>query len=149
MEDTWEVVVASPDLEKRLSVAAMLTQQGVDTICASTVDQFREVLHGRNVGLVFCDRQFADGDYHDVVEAARSCAAKVPKVVVMSGFVRSGEYHQAKGSGVFDIISTPCRPTDLEWMVILAKRAELIEARQSETSRPISALRPLTRAQAS
>lgn len=149
MEDAWEVVVASPDLEKRLSVAAMLTQQGVDTICASTVDQFREVLHGRNIGLVFCDRQFADGDYHDVVEAARSSAAKVPKVVVMSGLVKSAEYHQAKGSGVFDIISTPCRPTDLEWMVILAKRAELIQAKQSETSRPISTLRPLARAQAS
>lgn len=149
MEDAWEVVVASPDLEKRLSVAAMLTQQGVDTICASTVDQFREVLHGRNIGLVFCDRQFADGDYHDVVEAARSSASKVPKVVVMSGLVKSAEYHQAKGSGVFDIISTPCRPTDLEWMVILAKRAELIQAKQSETSRPISTLRPLARAQAS
>lgn len=149
MTDTWEVVVVSSDLEKRLSVAAMLTQQGVDTICASTVDQFREVLHQRNVGLVFCDREFGDGDYHDVVEAARSAATKVPKVVVMSGFLKSGEYHQAKGSGVFEIISTPCRPTDLEWMVILAKRAELIQAKQSESSRPISALRPLARAQAS
>ncbi len=149
MTNPWEVVVASSDLEKRLSVAAMLTQQGIDTICASTVDQLREVLNGRNIGLVFCDRQFADGDYHDVVEAARSSAAKIPKVVVMSGLVKSGEYHQAKRSGVFDIISTPCRPTDIEWMVILAKRAELIQAKQVETAHHISAIRPVARAQAS
>jgi DNA-binding NtrC family response regulator len=78
------------------------------------------------VGLVFCDRNLADGDYRDLLVAAacRSTKGKV-KVVLMSSPADAEEYQNAKHSGVFEVIDSRCRPADLEWMVIQAKRDDV------------------------
>jgi DNA-binding NtrC family response regulator len=34
------------------------------------------------------------------------------------------EFKEAMRWGAFDVISAPCRPTDVEWMVIQARRDE-------------------------
>jgi DNA-binding NtrC family response regulator len=117
----WEVVVACSDVENRQRVAGMLAQLGVDAVCIATVGECREVLHGRTVGLVFCDLQLADGDYLDVLAAVACSAKTVPKVVVMAALMKFRQYSQAKARGVLDIIPTPCRPTDIEWTVFLAR----------------------------
>jgi len=121
MPSSCEVVVASSDLKNRRSVAGMLIQQGVDPICTSTVDQCREIFNGRNVSLVLCDLQLSDGNYSDILVAAACSAKKIPKIVVMTALIKFREYNQAKCRGVFDIIPSPCRPKDIEWMAFLAK----------------------------
>jgi CheY-like chemotaxis protein len=121
MSSPWEVLVACSDLENRQSVAGMLAQLGVRSICTTTVGECREVLNGRKVGLVFCDLQLPDGDYLDILAAVACSPKTVPKVVVMAALMKFRQYAQAKARGVLDIIPTPCRPTDVEWMVFLAK----------------------------
>jgi DNA-binding NtrC family response regulator len=102
-----------------------LDRLGVVSICASSVAQCRELLAQSRVGLIFCDRRLSDGSFTDVLHAAacNSTAGKA-RVVLMSCVIDPEEYHAARGAGLFEVIPSPTRPTDLEWMVILAKRAE-------------------------
>ena len=142
MGRVWEVVIASADLENRRNVLGMLTQQGVDCLCASTVSQCQEILSGRKIGLVFSDRKFSDGSYQDILRHTGGSGNLTTKVVVMSALMTPFEYEQARRCGVFDVISVPCRPTDIEWMVILAKRAELIRPQPRGVSSSVAVKSP-------
>jgi len=129
MSDTWHVMVASSDLGIRRSLMSILEQQGVGAFCASNVNQCSEILEQQDVGLVFCERSFADGDYRDVLAATaqRKPGAKA-RVVLLSALADRGQYQTAKEHGVFEVISAACRPTDVEWMVIQARRDEQKQA---------------------
>jgi DNA-binding NtrC family response regulator len=123
MSDTWQIMVASSDLENRRHLVSILDQQGLGAFCAANVRQCREILGSQNVGLVFCDRSFADGDYRDVLAATedRKSGAKT-RVVLLAALINSEQYKSAKDLGVFEVISAACRPTDVEWMIIRARR---------------------------
>jgi DNA-binding NtrC family response regulator len=119
----WEVVVVSSNLENRQDVAGILFRLGIDPICLSTVDQCRNLRSRKDIGLVFCDRHVKDGDYRDILSAVSLCQAQsTAKVVMMAELDTPEEYQCARQHGLFDIISSPCRATDVEWMVIQAKR---------------------------
>src|ERR1700722_6443732 len=140
MDNRLQIVVVSSDLESRQRVVEMLHRQGLDPICSSTVDQCREILAQDNVVLAFCDRNLLDGDYRDVLTAA-TCASRKSKarIVLMSSVIDPEEYQAAKASGLFEVIASPCRPTDVEWMVILARRngfARTARPRSSKTIQP-------------
>lgn len=125
MHTEWDILVASPDLEMRRSIMAILTRLGTDAICASTVGQCREVMAERSVGLVLCDRQFPDGNYKDVVGMAGSGANGNARIVLTTYFIDPGEYYEARRNGVFEVIASPYHSIAVEWMVILAKRDDL------------------------
>jgi DNA-binding NtrC family response regulator len=119
----WDVLVVSSSLENRQDVAGMLFRLGVDPICVASVDQCKNLPRRENIGLVFCDRKVKGGDYCDVLSAVSSdLTGRAPKVVMMSELASPAEYQQVRRNGVFDVIPSPCRQTDIEWMVILAKR---------------------------
>jgi DNA-binding NtrC family response regulator len=139
-QNPWEVVVVSSKLENRQDVAGMLARLGLDPICVSSVNQCRDLPNRDGIGLVFCDRHVKDGDYRDVVSAMGTSAVYgIPKVVLMADLASPTEYQQAKLHGVFDVISSPCRPTDIEWMVIQAKRNRR-QARELVATRNLSLL---------
>jgi DNA-binding NtrC family response regulator len=123
MNRQWQIVVASSDLERRRRVTEILGKLGLDPICSSTIAQCREILAQDMSGLIFCDRSLVDGGYRDLLAAAdcRSTRGKV-RIVLMSSAINSEEYHAAKSSGLFEVIASPCKPTDAEWMVIRARR---------------------------
>lgn len=122
----WEVAVVSSSIEHRQDVAGMLFRLGLEPICLSSVDQCRELRARPNLGLVFCDRRVKDGDYRDVLSVVNATDAQrletEAKVVMMADLDTPEEYHQARQHGLFDVIPSPCRATDVEWMVIQAKR---------------------------
>lgn len=117
----WQVLVASNDLEGRRVLSGILREQGIDPICTSSVHECEEIAASENVGLIFCDRNLSDGDYRDVLAAHRSGRGKA-RVVITSRHADWDEYLEAIRLGAFDVIAAPCRPTDVEWMVIQAKR---------------------------
>lgn len=131
MHRLGQILVASSDLENVQRVAEILHKQGLDPICTSTIGQCREILAQENIGLVFCDRDLRDGGYRDLLAAAacKSTRGKV-RVVLISSVVDSAEYDSAKRSGLFEVIAAPCRPGDVEWMVIRAKRDEHTQTRK-------------------
>ncbi|MFZ3200917.1 MAG: hypothetical protein WA175_07185 [Candidatus Acidiferrales bacterium] len=136
MDRDWDILVASSDLEMRRSIVAILARLGADAICASTVDQCREVLAKGRVGLVFCDRQFPDGSYKDVIGLAAPGPGEKARIVLTTYFIDPGEYHEARRSGVFEVIASPCHSTAVEWMVILAKRDDRKHREQTLAFQP-------------
>lgn len=120
MRNPFQVVVVSSDLQHRLQLAEILTKLGLDPICASTLRECNESLTQKNVGLVFCDAHIADGDYQDLL---KDLPNRKPRVVLTSHSRDTEDFSNAMQHGAFYVISAPYRPTDVEWMVIQAKRA--------------------------
>jgi len=125
----WEVLVVSSDVERRRGLAAILRRESIDPICAGTVCECQSILAKGGVGLVFCDSQLFDGTYRDLITASRAMKSRA-RVVVTSHDGNWDEYLEAMRLGAFDVIASPCRPTDVEWMVIQARRDERIRGRQ-------------------
>lgn len=123
MTAPWEVVVVSSDLESRRNLSAILVGQGLDPICTSTLRECREILSQKKVGVVFCDSHVADGSYQELLAAYRSRNER-PRVVITSRHSEWDEFKEAMRLGAFDVIGSPCCPTDVEWMIIQARRDE-------------------------
>lgn len=123
MTKPFDVVVVSADLENRRHLKEILTRQGLDPVCVGSLRECNENLASHPVGLVFCDPRVADGSYQDLLATYRLTDRK-PRVVVTSRSADWEEFKEAMRIGAFDVISAPCRPTDVEWMVIQARRDE-------------------------
>jgi DNA-binding NtrC family response regulator len=123
MTAPFDVVVVSADLENRRHLKEILLNQGIDPICVGSLKECHENLADHRVGLVFCDPHVADGSYQELLGAYRLTDHK-PRVVVTSRGAEWEEFKEAMRWGAFDVISAPCRPTDVEWMVIQANRDE-------------------------
>lgn len=129
MNVPWQILVASSDLESRRNLMQTLSRQGLDPIGVSNLAECQDMLTKEKVGLVFCDRHLADGTYRDLLEKTRSSIDKI-RVVVTSRHPDWDEYLEAMRCGAFDVIACPCRPTDVEWMVIQAHRDERIHSKE-------------------
>jgi DNA-binding NtrC family response regulator len=124
----WQIAVVSSDLETRQRVSNILNRQGYDPVYSSTLAQCRTLLAEDNIGLIFCDRNFMDGNYQQLLDAVGKANSSRVRIVLMASTIAPDEYHCAKRSGLFEAIASPCRPTDVEWMVIRARRDEFIQA---------------------
>jgi PleD family two-component response regulator len=123
MTSPFEIIVVSADLENRGALSRILTTQGFDPICVSTLRECHEIFAERRVGLVFCDPHVTDGDYEELLSAYR-LKDRRPRVVVTSTYGDWDDFKKAMRLGAFDVISVPCRSTDVEWIIIQAKRDE-------------------------
>jgi DNA-binding NtrC family response regulator len=121
--DTWETVVVTSDLFNRRHLADILGRLGLEPVCLSTLSECREFLRDNRVGLFFCDRQISGGNYKDFLGLCNARARKA-RVVVTLPDIDSHDVKEAMALGAFHVISSPCRPTDVEWMLIQAKRDE-------------------------
>ena len=123
MDSPRQILVASSELENRRALTSILNKEGYETVCASRVSECQEALDGQNVSLVFCDRRLTDGSYTDVLAVTRSSKNNV-RVVVTSRLADWDEYLEALHHGAFDLIASPCQPTDVLWAIIQAKRED-------------------------
>jgi DNA-binding NtrC family response regulator len=130
MTSPFEVLVVSSDSVLRHRLADILATLGLNPLVLGSLAECQEVLAHRRVGLVFCDPKMEDGNYRDLLEAYPAPIER-PRVVVTSATADWDEFKEAMRCGAFDVISVPCRQTDVEWMVVQAKRAE----RRAELSR--------------
>jgi DNA-binding NtrC family response regulator len=119
----FEVLVVSSDIESRRHLSDILIGQGIDPICVSTLRECHESLAQKRIGLVFCEPRVSDGTYQELLAAYRLTTHK-PRLVVTSRGADWEEFKEAMRCGAFDVISAPCRPTDVEWMVLQAVRDE-------------------------
>jgi DNA-binding NtrC family response regulator len=143
MSVSLQVVVASPDVENRRQIAMIVVNLGLDPICISSVAQCRELLAKEHIDLIFCDRFLSDGDYCDILTVSRSSRSQ-PHLVLVCRHTNA-DYQQAIADGVFGVISVPYRPTDVEWMLIQAKRKQG-QRGQSELDRGTPELLPARKA---
>jgi two-component system, NtrC family, response regulator AtoC len=123
METTPQILIVSSELESRRALNAILHEDGYETICASRVSECQEALQTQNVSLIFCDRRLSDGNYRDVVAATRE-SRRHARVIVTSRLADWDEYLDALHHGAFDLITSPCQPTDVLWAIVQARRED-------------------------
>jgi DNA-binding NtrC family response regulator len=141
MNVPWQIVIASSDVQDRRPMVNILVTQGLDPIVAASVAECRDSMAQENVGLIFCARSLADGDYRDLLVAARAGKRRT-RIVLTARITDWDEYLEAMRLGAFDVISAPCRPTDMEWMILQALRDEHARTRQiTFAKQAVSALR--------
>jgi DNA-binding NtrC family response regulator len=129
MNVPWQIVIASADMEERRAMCNILVKQGLEPIVASSIRECEEILAQEDVGLIFCARSLADGNYRGLLIAPRPASRKT-RIVVVNQLTNWDEYLDAMRLGAFDVISAPCRPTDVEWMIIQALREDHAQRRQ-------------------
>lgn len=129
MNVPWQIVIASADLEERRAMCDILAKLGLEPIVAASVRECEEIMAQENVGLIFCARSLADGDYRGLLLAPRHEGRKT-RFVIVNRVTDWDEYLEAMRLGAFDVISAPCRPTDVEWMIIQALREDHAQRRQ-------------------
>src|SRR5256714_6563147 len=123
MDNPVQILVASPEIESRRALTTILRNEGHETLTASRLGEVKEALDSQNIGIIFCDRRIADGNYRDVLALTRT-QQKPVKVVVTSRLADWDEYLEALHHGAFDLIASPCRPTDVLWALIQARRED-------------------------
>jgi two-component system, NtrC family, response regulator PilR len=124
----WDILIASADLEGRRALSNILAKLGVDPLTTSSIRECKKIIATERVGLIFCDRLLADGNCCDLLNASRVSRSKA-RIVVTSSTADWDEFLEAMRLGAFDVIASPCRATDVEWMIIQALRYERTEAR--------------------
>jgi two-component system response regulator PilR (NtrC family) len=124
----WDVLIASSDLEGRRALSNILAKLGVDPLTTSSIRECKEIIATERVGLIFCDRLLGEGNCYDLLNASRSGKIRA-RIVVTSSTADWDEFLEAMRLGAFDVIASPCRSTDVEWMIIQALRYERTEAR--------------------
>lgn len=123
MVNDFGVVVAAAELESRLFLGEILMKLGLKPLCVPSLRDCYESIVRKNIGLIFCGTRLTDGTYTDLLSAYRR-REKKPRIVVTAPSADWDGFKEAMRWGAFDVISSPCRPTDVEWMVIQAKRDE-------------------------
>jgi DNA-binding NtrC family response regulator len=128
-----QIVIASADVEGRRALMNILVEQGLEPIVTPTVRGCLEVLAKENVRLVFCDNALADGTFRELLDACRTERLRT-RIVVTSRSADWDEFLEATHLGAFGVITSPCRPTDGDWMIIQAQRDEAIFADRNSTA---------------
>jgi DNA-binding NtrC family response regulator len=127
MEAAPQILIVSSELENRRALNEILRKEGHETICASRLSECQEALQTQNVFLIFCDRRLSDGNYRDVLSATRT-ARQPARVIVTSRLADWDEYLDALHNGAFDLIASPCQPTDVLWAIVQARREDQLHA---------------------
>lgn len=123
MYTRWEAVILSTDLEWRHALARILSDNGIDFAFATSVEDCREIVARESVGLIFWDSHLADGSYRDLQDPVRALDPRV-KIVVISHLDDWNRQLETARMGAFGVIPFPCQPTDVEWILSRAFRAE-------------------------
>ena len=117
----WDVLVVCAEMKNRNMLAHMLEGMSVGVFSCATLSQAMEVLSSHKIELVFCDENLSDGSFRDLLRANQVWIGR-PHVVVIIDHDERAEYLEALQSGVFEVISSPLHPTDVELAVIRAMR---------------------------
>ena len=122
----WDVLVACSEMNRN-ALVHMLEGMSVSVFPCSTLSQAEEVLSRQKIELVFCDESLSDGSFRDLLRANQAWVGR-PHIVVIFQLGEWTEYLEALQLGVFEVISSPLHPTDVELAVSRAMRDEVRES---------------------
>jgi DNA-binding NtrC family response regulator len=109
----WDVLVACAEMRNRNALAHTLEGMSVDVFSCSTLSQAIEVLSSHKIALVFCDENLPDGSFRDLLRGNQVWIGR-PHIVVIAHRGEWVDYLEALQLGVFEVISSPWHPTDIE-----------------------------------
>jgi DNA-binding NtrC family response regulator len=118
-----QVLIVSDDLENWQALRAILGGEGWDTIWVSCIAECREALLADDFAMVFCDRHLTDGTYLEVLAMTQSQTRNM-RLVVTSRDADWDQYLEALRHGAFELIASPCKASDIAWVLSQAKRED-------------------------
>jgi DNA-binding NtrC family response regulator len=119
---TWRVLIVSAVENYDLAKNAM-NQWALEAVRCSSLQEARGLLPDSTFSLIFCEETLVDGTYRDVLNIQGK--ALKTRVVVISPMSHVEEiYLEAMDAGAFEMIASPCRVSDVQWVVIRAIQEE-------------------------
>ena len=100
-----------------------MSQWALETTSCSTVHDARHMLANAGFSLIFCEDQLSDGTYQDLLGPTVK-PAKSRFVVLSPNPELDDKYDEAMRLGAFEMIASPCRKSDIQWIVIRAMQEE-------------------------
>ncbi len=117
--------------DNRDVVTAAMNHWAMDPICCSGIQEATTLLPDASPSLIFCDETLPDGTYRDLLrDISKSLKARF--VVISPAADLDANYNEAIALGAFDMIASPCRRSDVQWVAI---RAMHDDARRSFSRR--------------
>jgi two-component system, NtrC family, response regulator PilR len=104
--------------ESRLVVESAISRWSLEVGWCSNLQEARRSLRRGTHSLILCEAKLPDGTYQDVIQLLEHKLSQV-RVIVMSE-AESEDYDEAIRLGVFDVIASPCRRTDVQWIIMRA-----------------------------
>jgi DNA-binding NtrC family response regulator len=117
--------------ENRDVVTSAMSHWSMEPVCCSGVQEALSLLPQTSPFLIFCDEGLPDGTYKDLLrEAGKPTKSRL--VVISPNAEFDEHYNEAIGLGAFDMIASPCRRSDVQWIAI---RAMHEDARRTASKR--------------
>jgi hypothetical protein len=118
----WRVLIIGAEANRHLVIQAM-QQWTLDAVSCSSLQEARGLLPDLTFSIIFCEETLVDGTYLDVINVLGKPLRARLVVISPSSYIDE-TYQAALTAGAFDMITSPCRPSDVQWMVIRAIREE-------------------------
>lgn len=100
-----------------------MAQWALETTGCSSVYEARPMLSSSGFSLIFCEEQLSDGSYQDLIGFTTK-PSKSRFVVMSTTPELDDKYEEAMRLGAFEMIASPCRKSDIQWIVIRAMQEE-------------------------
>ena len=110
--------------ENREVVTAAMNHWSIEAVPCNGVREARTLLSSARPSLIFCEEDLPDGTYRELLHDL-SKAARTRLVVISAAAERDEHYNEALALGAFDMIASPCRRSDVQWIAIRAMQDEL------------------------
>jgi DNA-binding NtrC family response regulator len=105
--------------ENRKIVESAIERWSLEVGWCSSLQEARRSLRRGTHSLILCEAKLPDGTYQDVMQLIAHKLGRV-RVIVMSEPDVGEFYREATELGVFDVLATPCRRTDVQWIIMHA-----------------------------
>ena len=119
---SWRVSIISGGMNLELVRNAM-SQWALEAVSCSSLQEARALLPDSTLSVVFCEETLPDGTYLDVL-ALLGRPIKTRVVVISPSSHVEEKYEEAIRSGAFEVIASPSRTSDVQWVLIRAIQEE-------------------------
>ena len=103
----------------------------MEPICSAGIQEAVSLLPQTSPFLIFCEESLPDGTYKDLLREIGK-ATKARLVVMSPNAEQDENYNEAIALGAFDMIASPSRRSDVQWIAI---RAMHEDARRTASKR--------------
>jgi DNA-binding NtrC family response regulator len=117
--------------ENRDVVTSAMSHWSMEPVCCSGIQEALSLLPETSPFLIFCEERLSDGSYKDLLREIGK-AARTRLVVISPSAELDENYNEAIALGAFDMIASPSRRSDVQWIAI---RAMHEDARRTASKR--------------
>jgi DNA-binding NtrC family response regulator len=111
-ERTPAVLAVSPLPSDRSQLREILSQESWELHEASTCREALALLRDHHVPVLLCERDHADGDWEELLNATASLPAP-PKLIVFTRLADESFWAEVLNMGGFDLLMTPFEPEEV------------------------------------